>query len=80
MKHRPNARAVARAAPELFTVASCNGGGESRGQTNIEIVWFAVDTLPRIRRDAATKQPRTRLDRRWWRRAHVAWRRRASSL
>ena len=56
MKHGPNARARSPGLAGLFTVASCNGVCESREQTNIGIVWWAVDALPRMRRDAATKQ------------------------
>src|SRR3954463_14579325 len=47
------------------TVASCNSVCESRDSWNTGIVWFAVDGLRRIRRDAATKQSRPRFGHAW---------------
>ena len=56
MKHGPNVRPTVRKLDQRCTVASCKGVRESRESTTIEMVWFAVDTLPRKRRDGATKQ------------------------
>jgi hypothetical protein len=54
MKHHPNVRPAIRGWAGLFTLASCNAVCESRELPNIEIVWFAVDGFPQMRRDAAT--------------------------
>ena len=56
MRSGPNARPVSAEPGVLVTVASCNGVRESREQWNTEIVRFGVDSLRRIRREAATEQ------------------------